>query len=383
MMDVQIKDAAALSSISRLALREYVVSHGWTDTGSWGDYAKVFALNKNGRAWEIWIPHRETASDYAANMARSIKILADIENRSQIDVFTDLVASGADVIRFSALDQEVDRTVSLHDCGHLQTAAYSVLAAAARAAEKPRPAYGGRPSDAVSRYLDSVSPDPLDARRFTLTLRSPVDGSSWQASMLPGEADLPFPRRASRSLVRGLGALETALAEARASDALEPFDEAVRDGVSANLCRAVAELTERSVAYGSGVNVLVDWALTDRPAVAERRVFKFSRHFIGDLEQAGAHLRTKTPDPDQHLIGEVVRLEREPEDFDGRAELLVGTGSAQFRVKVTFAAGDYDTVIQAHRDRLPIEVDGDLWHEAAGRRLENPSNVRKHRNGAS
>ena len=45
------------------------------------------------------VPDTESVSDYASNMLESLKVLAEVENRSQIDVYRDLANAGLDIMR--------------------------------------------------------------------------------------------------------------------------------------------------------------------------------------------------------------------------------------------------------------------------------------------
>ena len=143
-MLVQIRDRTALSSLSIVSLRSYLTSRDWNNEGPWGKRpAIIFAKEYGGRTWEILVPTRDTVADYAENMAESVAILAEVEGRSQLDVFHDLSASGADVIQMRSVNGMVHEPLSLRRSASLLKDAYDMLAASARAVEKPRPALPG------------------------------------------------------------------------------------------------------------------------------------------------------------------------------------------------------------------------------------------------
>ena len=93
-MLVQIRDRAALSSLPSTNLRHYLKTHGWEDAGRWGKRATVHTKKYGGRKWEILIPLSDTVADYAESMAESIAILSTVEERSQLDVFYDILKAG-------------------------------------------------------------------------------------------------------------------------------------------------------------------------------------------------------------------------------------------------------------------------------------------------
>ena len=93
-MLVQIRDRAVLSSLPSTNLRHYLKTHGWEDAGQWGTRATIHKKKYGKRNWEILIPLSDTVADYAESMAESIAILATVEDRSQLDVFSDVLEAG-------------------------------------------------------------------------------------------------------------------------------------------------------------------------------------------------------------------------------------------------------------------------------------------------
>ena len=94
-MKVQIRDKEALESLTTANLRSYLEAEGWDDVRRWGEWATIHSKNQEGKLWEIAIPLREDASDYAEFMAEAVTTLAEAEDRSQLDVFYDLADQAA------------------------------------------------------------------------------------------------------------------------------------------------------------------------------------------------------------------------------------------------------------------------------------------------
>ena len=263
-MLVQIRDRAALSSLSIVSLRSYLKSHGWRDEGAFGKRpAAIYTKEHGGRSWEMLVPSRNTIADYAESMAESVAILADVEERSQLDVFLDLSSTGADVIRIRSAAEEERDSISLRQSAGMYNDAYTMLLSAARAVEKPQAAYRGKASSDVAEYLDSVQSLPGYHEGYALTLHSPVPAAIEMQEDLGDDVRDPFSRRATSTLAQALDRTNTAIAEADARDTLEPFEDAVSDGVSANLCDSVADMVKN----GGGIEISVVWAGTRLRAV--------------------------------------------------------------------------------------------------------------------
>ena len=109
-MEVEITDSGALSSISPARLRSYLQARDWRDEGRWLNRpAAAFSKWSGEEKREIIVSDTESAGDYASIMLESLRVLAEVESRSQLAVFHDLKNPGLDVMRarpFSGLRDE-------------------------------------------------------------------------------------------------------------------------------------------------------------------------------------------------------------------------------------------------------------------------------------
>ena len=65
-----------------------------TFEGQWGERsATIFAKEYAERTWEIVVPHHDTVVGYAEGMAEAVTVLAEVEERSQLNVFDDLASA--------------------------------------------------------------------------------------------------------------------------------------------------------------------------------------------------------------------------------------------------------------------------------------------------
>ena len=370
-MLVQIRDRTALSSLSIVSLRSYLTSRDWKNEGPWGKRpAIIFAKEHGGRTWEILVPTRDTVADYAENMAESVAVLAEVEERSQLDVFHDLNAAGADVIQLRSANGMVDEPISLRRSASLLKDAYDMLAASARAVEKPQPAYRGSMSSDVADYLDNVRPVPSHYQGYILTLHSPVPVGFGRQEDLGDDFHAPFSRRVTKTLARGLERTMASVEQVVADDNLEPFKKAVDYGVSANLCDSVAQLAKK----GEGVAIDMTWAGV-RPSDVPDSHYQFSPASADILVEAANSFRRDEPSYDERIIAQVVQLEREPHEFDGRATIISVRDRRPIRMRVEFDQSVYVTVIRAFEEHASIRLDGDVHRLSSGYELRNPRNL--------
>ena len=370
-MNVQIRDRAALSSLSLASLRAYLDSRNWSNHGRWGERpATIFAKEHGGRTWEIIVPHQDTVAGYAEGMAEAVAVLAAVEERSQLDVFHDLTGTGADVIRVRSTNGRAGESLSLRRSAGMLNDAYGMLEAGARAAERPRAVYRGKLSADVAEYLDSVHPLPGYAQGYSLTLHSPVPVGFERQGDLGDSFHAPFPRLVTSKLAQGLQRSSEALERVVSNNTLEPFREAVDSGVSANLCDSLAELAKQ----GAGIAIDLAWAGV-RPSNAPDSSFRFSPAAADILTEAAKALRRRDPSYDEQIVGLVVRLEKEPREFDGKATIASVWDGRLTRMNVEFEQEVYDLVISAFRDQIEVRLDGDVYPSGRGYELRKPRNL--------
>lgn len=367
-MLVQIRDRAALSSVSMINLSSYLNSRDWKNEGAWGNRpAVIYTKEIGGRTWEILAPTRNTVADYAERMADALAVLASVEERSQLDVFHGIAAAGADAIYVSPTNGKHDEPLSLLQSASMLKDAYDMVAAGARAAWKPQATYRGKMSQEVVDYLEKVRPLPGYQGGHGLTLHSPVRAKfdSQQDMFLS-----PFPRRATSKLAEALKHTGTAIERTVAEKTLEPFKEAVPHGVSANLCASVAALAENS----GGIEIDIAWADV-RPSGTPDGHFPFSVEYAEILTEAAQSFRRNEPSLDERIEAQVVRLEREPDEFDGRATIVSTWDEHTRRMSVEFDRSVYDLVIRAFRDHAHISLQGDIHPMGRGYELRNPRDL--------
>ena len=369
-MLVQIRDRSALSSLSILSLRSYLESRGWNNEGPWGVRpATVYAKDHGGVSWEILAPTRDTIADYAEAMAECVAILAEVEGRSQLDVFYALKGTGADVIRVRSINGLADQPLSLGQSASLLNDTYKMLAASARAVERPQAAYRGKASAKVEDFLNNVQPLP-GHQGYALTLHSPVPIEIGGQTDMGDDYYIPFSRKATYKLVEALNHTAMAIEGAVSHNTLDSFKESVAYGVSANLCAAVSELSKR----GHGIAIEVDWADV-RPANIPDSHFRFTVESAQILQQASKAFSRNEPSRDEEIVAQIVQLAREPHEFDGKATVVSMWDDRTIRMNVSFDQSVYDIVINAFRDHSIISLLGDIHPLNGGYELRNPRNV--------
>ncbi len=248
-----------------------------------------------------------------------------------------------------------------------------MYAANAVAAKKPRAAWRGRRAEEVGDYLNALRLGQSQRGSFVISLLSPWD-------FIPvaerEQVDLsfidPFGRRVTKTLGRALEAVKKALQEAATEGVQGPFHAVVKDGVSANLCQALAQIARS----GEGADVSIKWSLT-QPDVGEPAL-RLAREDAQSLTEAAHRLAEAEPLSEVAVQGHITHLKEEPNAFDGVTTIDALVEGKMRRVFVTFAKDDAitrDALIDAFKYRKRISFTGELSREGRRLKLVNPRDL--------
>lgn len=373
-MDVQIRDAAALRRVSPVMVRAYLEASGWQHMETWRNRIMVWSTTNGEQVSEALIPLREQSDAYALRISEVLALLSEIEERSQLVVYYDLIGAGADVIRLRPLNGAGQTGWTLSESVDFLTRARDLVAAAARSAERPgEPVYRGRASGQVTDYVRSVRPLAGYETGPELTLHSEVRAGYGVQEDLGDAFRAPFPRQATIALNNGLREADrTALSVIGGEEIQSVFGEAPSHGVSANFCDAVAALAR----HGHGIAVSLAWA-TVRPSNVSDGEFEFPESTADVFTRGAELLRQNSPSPNEHVIGEIVGLDRQrQEEFDGQSVVVCELDGRPVPLQVQFDAPDYNEVWRAFRNSITISVDGDIHREGRRYFLKNPRNFK-------
>jgi hypothetical protein len=175
-------------------------------------------------------------------------------------------------------------------------------------------------------------------------------------------ADLdPYPRAATRHLNTAVFAAHAAAQDfLRGDEGLDAFVHREAQGVSANLCEALASLSGENE---EPFSIRFAWAL-DRPVIDLPAEARFESPEVPILSEAARELRAQQPEGVVHIRGNVVRLHREGQLGAGEvtiAGVVIDDPNEKLRrVTVSLAEADYQQAITAHERYFDVEIDGTM-----------------------
>jgi hypothetical protein len=362
-MKAIVNDPDALRALGPLDVAAYLRIHGWKQVESMGDKGSVWDLTAaNGEQYEILLPLRPDLGDFLSRMADTVRVLELAEQRSQLEILRDLTTSATDIIRIRSQQPDThDGTISIDDGVDLVQRARDMLLAAACATVQPRPYFPTRKPTPAVEYMERVRLGQTERGSYVVTLLSRVPPALEPTRNGQAHLDIeePFERRVTLTLARSLKEVRKAAQESAVSGGFDAFEAAVADGVSANLCEAVAALAGSS-SEARGVEVDLTWSPRRPLEFDEPRRIVLAADTISVIREAGRLFRETSPRDDFELMGIVIRLERTEPSRPGKITLLGFVDEAARKVTLELSGGDYDLALDAHRRHQPVRCQGQL-----------------------
>ena len=362
-MRADIRDSGALRAISPAALSAYARNAGWRQVEAYGAHSDVYAAEKLP---EVILPRTDRLGDYASVVSRLITIFAEAAGRDELSLYRDLITADRDVVRARVTEAD-DGSLSLNRGVELIAGVRDLVLAAACSLREPQPLYRLGANREANDLLDRIRLGQTEQGSFVVTMLTPPVSPRFP-KMFPEDAGFgdPLERRMTRRLTEALAETREATEKASAGDG-SAFAASVDKGVSANLCESLVGLVDSFPA----LDISVVWART-RPISPLREVFRFAKADAAILNEAARRFRDREPRPDTRLFGTVQRLRREEEEAGGTIYLWTPIDGKNRSVAVVLKRSDYDRAVQAHKEKLPMILRGDLERSGQRWRLLNP-----------
>jgi hypothetical protein len=374
-MKATIRDKAQLMAVRPLDLVAYLRANRWHETEHQEGRYAVWHRNGSHEPVEVLLPLNRDFRDYALRIADALQTLEIVEERSQLDILTDIQATTFDVVRIAAEDKALESgTIGLVGGVQFIDYAYQLVLAAACSTAQPQQVYHARRPKKATEYIDQARMG-TDRGSFVVTVHAPMTPalrSTTQLSFI-SELEPPFARQVSNILMQALNTVRQAAERAVATGDFAPFLKSVEVGVSANLCDALVGLWEGSKAEQIRVRMSRSPLRTDEAASPHMVVIRSDA--IPVIKEAGRLLRETAPRQDFQLQGFVVRLVKAERAKRGRVTVGMMVDDTYRNVQFDLEQEAYQLAIEAHKNRLPIECEGELVRENRQYVLRDPRNV--------
>jgi hypothetical protein len=358
-------------------IETYLLARGWEVRRQTPMFSTWDPPRGTSARTQLFLPLSPKPRDFESRLRDLVWRLAEIEGEDRDVLVTNLRYASADLVRVRLVSPRVGSgELPIGDGAHLFEGAKDLMLAAACAAINVRPNFGPRVPRRASDYLDGVRLGQTERGSYVVTVISDVAAPA-QRAILPDDAaylEIPFERQVTTRLVTALGAARNAAHSVlHESGNYGVFDDAVEEGVSANLCDAIATMGTENA--GANVQVSVEWA-SSRPSTVEvPPKIAFDPAALPVVREAVAHLRQLGPFDNELVEGFVSRLTRGNEDEIGTIVIEGETRDEKRNVHVELPDDQYDLAVEAHRTRHPVRIRGTLYKRGRSWVLSEPGQL--------
>lgn len=363
-MSVAPFDVETLRTVGPVEIAAYLRSHAWKQVENIGDKASVWTKQaEEGGEYEILLPLDRTLSEFARRLSEALQTLSVAEQRPETAVLHDITTAAFDVVRVRLQHALIENgTVPLDYGVQMIQQTRELMLAAACATVRPRALYQSRKPQEALDYVDGLRMGQTESGSFVLAVQSPVPPLLRHETLFPDLPELrarePFERRVLLTLTDALAAVRRAILSAGTLGDVQPFQEAIPLGVSANLCDALVGLSMENTA--EEVALQISWSPTRRIDNSIPNHFRFGRDAIPVLREVSRLLREASPIEDFQLFGTITRLRREDRAATGNATVAGWVENGWRKVRMELSDRDYQIAVRAHQEKELVQCVGEL-----------------------
>jgi hypothetical protein len=353
--------ADAMAGIDPAGIVAYLQASGWREAGSYGR-AAIWTRPVDGAEAEVLVPVSAELRDYPTRLAELVDTLSTVEQRPASEILQDLRSSWLDVQYIRMMPDGPSGSTPLHEGFLAIKGVHDLFLAAATSAvssERPTVLPSQKPQQARG-FVDQVRLGQTSRGSYVLRVETPLPLELFEPPVSSREVLLHLYQATS-------AAHDAAVRSSNKGDSA-PFIERVGEGVSANLCEALADIGGQRQ---SSFDIRFAWAPAS-PVQLDTPAMRFDRPVIAALKIGAKFLRKFPVTKTATVTGRVVDLHRTPMDRLGRVQVegvVEATGQRhEGRVTMRLPPRDYDLAVSAHGSGHPLRVVGELRH--TGRQFE-------------
>lgn len=372
-MKTRILDKEPFLLLNPVDMAAYLKTTGWIKHEDQPGYRSIWHKQYHGETADLLLPADRTIGDYLHRMIDAVRLVAALEQRSETELLSDLQLASTDVFRVRLVFTEAsDGTIPLLQGERLVESTRELFLAAGLAVNSKRAYFATNRPDEVRQFVQNLRLGQSERGSYVITVLSRV-APELKSDNLFGELEPPFERKALVGLNHALLALHNAVDQATTNFTAKVFQDAIPQGVSANLCSALVGMGTENPQPTDQLRFGFTWART-RPidSQAPQEVI-FRAETIPIIQEAARVLKATAPMEDQEIEGYVVKLQQR--DPGGIATVATVIEGQQRKVTIELPEDDHLRAIEAYEKRILISCRGRLTKFGQLYSLKEPGRV--------
>jgi len=367
---------ANLEKIEPEQLRGYLTANDWVEDGAIRGVATIWHRQSNAdRDFEAIQPNTKDVRDFSNRVHDLLLVLAEYERRPVEQIFREISDYFADLIRIRVSHDDLEGgSIPIQDGVLLiEKAKELVTSATLSTLSKKKYFAGHRPQDA-NDFIEKVRLGQTEEGSYIVNIIAPMQAVDNPQHDFVGR--IPFARAVTNTLANSLKTISSTLEEFKATNSLELFDDAVEQGVSANMCDALIGLSGEKKSREFSVGLFFSKSIGIGIDSVETVEHKFYSEQVPYLEKASEYLKDNFVVLDVTFVGIVKKLDR---DADKEVGMVAVTGVVEGKernVSFELKGDDYLNAIHAHESKQVVQCHGDVYISPRSAKLLNHSGFR-------
>jgi len=281
-----------------------------------------------------------------------------------------------DTLRFRIYYDSGDRALPLGFATTLVGGMQQLLKAAACTVMRPRFHHPRLSLTEAQQLIDKSRFGHIETGSFVLRVSCPVHALDVQGTLAFDDSCLPFVRRVTLALRRGMEQLIRAIEADTLDRLVESLTQESNPLISSNLCEALTQFYDE--ALDNSLDVTFDWSVVEPVADIDRLPLRFQRDYFGRIEEVRRELRSFERHTKESFIGTVERLSGEMGENGRRSgevilALLLQEGES-IRARASLSAEEYEKADKAHMtEGSYVQVAGKLQQGRQPRQMSEIS----------
>jgi hypothetical protein len=358
----------SINKIIPLKLEKFLLSRGWVEDGYVGDKAKVWHRQEEEHFdLEIIQPLDNRLRDYSQRMYEIIQVLSEFEVKELAGILDEIVNFDSDIVKVRVMSPDVDNgSIPLGDGVLLFEKARDLLVSTTLSTFKKNRYFSGAwPAD-VKDFLGTLKLGQTEYGSYIVNVIAPIVISSENRE---GERS-SITREVSNNLARSLVATTTAVTKYEASEDLIVFEEAINNGVSANLCDALIGISGSKGHRDIEISIQLAGVEENFQEIIKKHYF-LSRH-ISVLKIASEYYKGNYTIERYSVCGLVIRMDHTPSEDYGVIRVASLVNGSLKNISIQLDLNDYWLAVRAHESNELVKCLGVLMVTSRTANLMDP-----------
>lgn len=356
-----------LEEIDLIIFKQFLLNNKWRIHSRIKNIVSIFHSDEYIDQ-EIVIPENKNIKGYFDLMSSAVGKLQDSYGKNFEKIINAINGITEDLVKISVSHDDIKNgTIFLDDGVRLVNGARELMLSAVNSTIQKKRLYIGKMIEEASDYVEHLRLGQTEVGSYIVNVYSEIRKPKPAVLF----EDMSFDRRVTEQVVTSISKISEVIDEFKKKDRIEIFDEAVEDGVSANLCKAIIDLSGEAK-RNIGISIVINNNVGMEDNVFYRGIESNDIPFVS---MGYDYLINKNELYGIEISGFVFRLSRDEDEEEGVINIATIIDDKPRKVRIYLHQKDYEKAIAAHKEQKSVTIKGDLFIESRKAKMINVKSI--------